>query len=122
MAAARLEERFARARWFDTLSKAKSRFAPAELAEDALDTVKRKARSTVSGAADAASRRPGALIGVAAGICLFLLRKPIAKAVQSRIERRNETGPQDEALATYEANTAEAEASDAPPPLIFEEM
>ncbi|WP_299327840.1 hypothetical protein [Parasphingopyxis sp.] len=89
---ARRAERDARANWFRSLDIAKQRLAPNAIAKDAVGQFKDGASSAVRTVSQGARKRRGTIIGVGVAVGLFLLRKPIAEAVRSRLSKNDETG------------------------------
>lgn len=93
LAQARVEERVARARWFESLAEVQSRLAPSQLASDAWNGITDTASNVADKTVVAVKRRPAAMAAVGSAIGLFLLRRPIASAVRRWRSDDEETGP-----------------------------
>jgi hypothetical protein len=98
LAEARIEEKLARARWFDSVKAAQVRTTPSNIADEAIGQIREHAGRAAAKVGDAARKRPGTLIASGAAIGLFLFRKPIAGALLKRFRRRKETPIGAEAL------------------------
>jgi ElaB/YqjD/DUF883 family membrane-anchored ribosome-binding protein len=96
---ARIEEKLARARWFDSVETAQARATPSNIADEAFEQVKEHAARAVAQVGDAVRQRPGTLVAAGAAIGLFLFRKPIAKAVTKSLRKRREKRAETRALA-----------------------
>lgn len=91
LAEAKLAERLARARWFDTFELMQTRTTPSTIADEAVEQIKETAGKAVTKAKDAVRERPGTVVAVASAIGLFLARKPIIRAVKKTLSQRKET-------------------------------
>ncbi|MBC2777764.1 hypothetical protein [Parasphingopyxis marina] len=98
LADAKIEERLARSRWFDSVETAQARATPANIADEAFEQVKEHAARAAAQMGNAVRKRPGTLIAAGTAIGLLLFRRPIAKAVtktlRSHREKRAETRAQ----------------------------
>ena len=79
--AARIEVERSRARLVDTAKELQVRVAPKTLASEAWEKAKVKGADLAEDAVDAVRRRPVAAGGVVAAIALFLAREPIKDLV-----------------------------------------
>ena len=77
VAAARLEAERARARLMETARELQERLSPATLAQNAWEGAKSKGADLAEDAVDAVRRRPAIASGVVAAIALFLAREPL---------------------------------------------
>ena len=77
IAVARAEADQAQARFVATLHELQQRIAPKTLARDAWDGAKSKGADLAEDAVDAVRRRPVAAGGVVAALALFLAREPL---------------------------------------------
>jgi hypothetical protein len=77
IAAARIEAERARARLLDTARELQERLSPASLAQNAWAGAKAKGADLAEDAVDAVRRRPAIAGGVVAAIALFLAREPL---------------------------------------------
>lgn len=82
----------ARQRFDGTLAAAQARLRPVSLAEEAWDGVKGKGAEIAEGALDSVKRRP-ATVSVALGaLALFLAREPLKRAATRLISGSDEDG------------------------------
>ena len=79
--AARIEVERSRARLVDTARELQGRMAPKTLASEAWEKAKIKGADLAEDAVDAVKRRPVATGGIVAAIALFLAREPIKDLV-----------------------------------------
>lgn len=79
--AARIEVERTRARMMETTHDLQDRLKPKTLAQNAWEGAKVKGADYAEDAVDAARKRPLAAGGIAAGIALFLARKPLKDLV-----------------------------------------
>ena len=79
--AARIEVERSRAQLVDTARELQVRMAPRTLASDAWEKAKIKGADLAEDAVDAVKRRPVATGGIVAAIALFLAREPIKDLV-----------------------------------------
>ncbi|HZB69371.1 MAG TPA: DUF3618 domain-containing protein [Sphingomicrobium sp.] len=77
VAAARIEAERARARLMETARELQERLSPATLAQNAWEGAKSKGADLAEDAVDAVRRRPAIASGVVAAIALFLAREPL---------------------------------------------
>ena len=77
IAAARIEAERARGRLMDTARELQERLSPAVLAQNAWEGAKSKGADLAEDAVDAVRRRPAIASGVVAAIALFLAREPL---------------------------------------------
>ena len=77
IAAARIEAERARARLMDTARQLQERLSPGTLAQNAWEGAKSKGADLAEDAVDAVRRRPAIAGGVVAAIALFLAREPL---------------------------------------------
>jgi len=77
IAAARIEAERARSRLLDTARELQDRLSPGTLAQSAWAGAKAKGADLAEDAVDAVRRRPGIAGGVVAAIALFLAREPL---------------------------------------------
>ena len=84
IAAARIEVERSRARLADTARELQVRMAPKTLASEAWEKAKIKGADLAEDAVDAVKRRPVATGGIVAAIALFLAREP-SKDLVSRL-------------------------------------
>ena len=77
VAAARIEAERARARLMDTARELQERLSPGNLAQNAWQGAKSKGADLAEDAVDAVRRRPAIASGVVAAIALFLAREPL---------------------------------------------
>ncbi len=77
VAAARIEAERARARLMETARELQERVSPATLAQNAWEGAKSKGADLAEDAVDAVRRRPAIASGVVAAIALFLAREPL---------------------------------------------
>jgi hypothetical protein len=77
IAAARIEAERARARMMSSAHALQERISPRVLARDAWEGAKIKGADLAEDAVDAVKRNPGTVSGVAAAAMLFLLRHPL---------------------------------------------
>ncbi|MBA3510665.1 DUF3618 domain-containing protein [Sphingomonas sp.] len=77
MAAAGIEAERARARLMETARELQERLSPAVLAQNAWEGAKSKGADLAEDAVDAVRRRPAIAGGIAAAIALFLAREPL---------------------------------------------
>lgn len=93
--AARAEAEQAQARLVATLHELQQRIAPKALARDAWDGAKSKGADLAEDAVDAVRRRPVAAGGIVAALALFLAREPLmdlaGKAVGGKKRPRKKT-------------------------------
>jgi hypothetical protein len=109
-----VEAEAAKQRFMGTLHTLQYRLSPKTIANDVKETVKEKASDAANAGLSAANQgvataraRPGAAIALAVPLLVFLLRKPIARALARIGERRADANPEqaaaDEAITPYEA-------------------
>ncbi len=123
LADAHLEERLARARWFNAFETFEARATPANLVDDALGHLKEQAGRTASKAADAVRSRPGTMLAVGSAIGLFLFRKPLWNALAARFsDADDETNAPDEALSQQDYSAAGPKPDPVPEPPLTEEV
>ena len=94
--AARIEAERARARLMETARELQERLSPAVLAQNAWEGAKSKGADLAEDAVDAVRRRPAIAGGVAAAIALFLAREPLidmAGRVTKRKSKKAKAGP-----------------------------
>ena len=77
VAAARIEAERARARLMDTARELQERLSPGNLAQNAWEGAKSKGADLAEDAVDAVRRRPAIAGGLVAAIALFLAREPL---------------------------------------------
>lgn len=77
VAAARIEAERARARLLDTARELQERLSPATLAQTAWQGARAKGADLAEDAVDAVRRRPAIAGGVVAAIAMFLAREPL---------------------------------------------
>jgi hypothetical protein len=77
IAAARIEAERSRARLMETARELQERLSPAVLAQNAWEGAKSKGADLAEDAVDAVRRRPAIASGVVAAIALFLAREPL---------------------------------------------
>ena len=77
IAAARIEAERARARLMETARELQERLSPGNLAQNAWEGAKSKGADLAEDAVDAVRRRPAIASGVVAAIALFLAREPL---------------------------------------------
>lgn len=77
VAAARIEAARARARLMDTARELQDRLSPGTLAQNAWAGAKSKGADLAEDAVDAVKRRPAIAGGVVAALALFLAREPL---------------------------------------------
>lgn len=94
---ARGEAERARKRFMTTLAALQYRLHPKTIANHAREGVKEKSRDLAEDAIQAVRDRPAAVSGVAAGIVLFLARKPLWSAISDLWSDRE---PVDESIVT----------------------
>lgn len=75
--AARIEVERSRAQMLDTAKLIQQRLQPGKLTRDAWDSAKEKGADLAEDAVDAVRRRPYAAGGVVAAIALFIAREPV---------------------------------------------
>ncbi len=96
-AAARIEAERARARLMDTARELQERLSPAVLAQNAWEGAKSKGADLAEDAVDAVRRRPAIAGGVAAAIALFLAREPLidmaGRVTTERKSKKAKAGP-----------------------------
>ncbi len=80
IAAARIEAERSRARLMDTARELQERLSPGTLAQNAWEGAKSKGADLAEDAVDAVRRRPAIAGGVVAAIALFLAREPLIDA------------------------------------------
>ena len=98
---ARRDERAARQQWFLTLDEFQERSTPSNIAGEAWEGLQETVGEFTDKAVDAAKKRPATLAAIGSALALFLFRKRIASAIETRIAGRNngqETERADEAL------------------------
>lgn len=98
LAEARLEERVARARWFDTLDELQGRTTPGGIADELIESIREGISEAADKAVNAAKERPYTAAATGLGVILFAFRKPIFRAVGRKLRRRKETDPRGETL------------------------
>ena len=98
--AARADAEQAQARLVATLHELQQRIAPRTLARDAWDGAKNKGADLAEDAVDAVRRRPVAAGGIVAALALFLAREPLmdlaGKAVGGKLRARRKTSRKQE--------------------------
>lgn len=94
--AARIEVGKARARLMDTAHDLQARLRPKTLARDAWEGAKVKGADLAEDAVDAVRRRPLAAGGVVAAIALFLAREPLKDLAGRLLNGSPEDAGQDE--------------------------
>ena len=77
VAAARIEAERARGRLIDTARELQERLSPGHLAHNAWSGAKSKSADLAEDAVDAIKRRPGLAGGAIAAVALFLAREPL---------------------------------------------
>lgn len=92
-AKARAEE--AKQRMFATLHELQYRIAPKTLARDAWDEAKSRGADLAEDAVDAVRKRPLAATGAAAALAMFLAREPLMD-LAGRLWNRKSEEPEDE--------------------------
>lgn len=98
LAKARLEERLARARWFDTLDELQDRATPGGIADELIESLQEGLSEAAGKAVNAAKQRPYTTAAAGFAVLLFALRKPIFRSIGRRWSRRKETDRHGEAL------------------------
>lgn len=117
-----VEAEAAKQRFMGTLHTLQYRLSPKTLANDVKETVKERASDAANAGLNAANQgvasaraRPGAAIALAVPLLVFLLRKPIARALARIGERRANASPEqaaaDDAMTPYEAARTPAPTS-----------
>ena len=91
LADARMEERIARARWFDTLDELQERATPGGIADEVWEGIVIGAGHAANKAVNAVRERPATATLAGSTLALFFLRRPIARFV-GRLFRHEETG------------------------------
>lgn len=98
LAEARLDERLARARWFDTLDELQDRATPGGIADELMESIGEGISEAAGKAVNAAKDRPYTTAAAGLGVVLFMFRKPIYRAIGRKLSRRKETDTQGDAL------------------------
>lgn len=98
LAKARLDERLARARWFDTLDELQDRATPGGIADELLESIQEGISEVAGKAVNAAKERPFTTAAAGLLVALFAFRKPIIRSIGRKLGRRKETDPQGDAL------------------------
>lgn len=91
LAEARMEERLARARWFETVDELQDRASPGGIAEEVWESVQQSFADAAHRAVDTAKERPFLTAAGGLALALFAFRRPIATAVRKRLENAEET-------------------------------
>lgn len=117
------EAQAAKERLMGTLHTLQYRLSPKTIANDVKESVKEKASGAATAGLNAANQgvaqakaRPGATAALAVPLLVFLLRKPIARALAQIAERRRAARDDADAeLTPYEAARAEPGETDTIP-------
>ncbi len=91
LAEARLEERIARARWFDTLDELQERATPGGIVDEVWESVQEGLSRTAGKAVNAAKERPFVTAGVGLAVGVFAFRRSIFSAIARKIRARRAT-------------------------------
>lgn len=91
VASAELRVALARARLNDTVEDIRQRIKPDMLLRDVWDGVRDKSTALADEAVSTAKARPGAAAGVAAGVALLAMHRPVGRLVRRLFSRRRET-------------------------------
>lgn len=98
LAEARIDERMARARWFDTLDELQDRATPGGIADELMANIQEGVSQAAGKAVNAAKERPYTTAAAGLAVVLFALRKPIFRSIGRKWRSRKETRRQGETL------------------------
>ena len=107
---ARQRAQSAQHQMLETMTELQSRVAPKTLARDAWEGAKLKGADLAEDAVDAVRRRPAAATGVAAAVALFLAREPLMKLASRLVNgKRDDVDPDEDELVAIRIETERVE-------------